>query len=102
MSTVVVATVVPLPGQREALVAAFEKAIPLVHAERGCERYALHESADKLVMIERWADDEAIQGHLHGAAFQELHAALEGKIEGDLQVMVLAPHPAGTAEQGAV
>lgn len=102
MSTVVVATAVPLPGQREAVLAAFEKAIPLVHAERGCERYALHEAPDKLVMIERWADQEAIQGHLQGAPFQELHAALEGKLDGELQVMVLSPHPAGTAEQGAI
>ena len=102
MSTVVVATVVPLPGQREALLAAFEKAIPLVHAERGCERYALHESDDQLVMIEKWADGEAIQAHLQGAAFQELHSALEGRIDGELQVMVLAPHPAGTDDQGTL
>lgn len=102
MSTVVVATVVPLPGEREAVLAAFEKAVPLVHAEAGCELYALHEAPDKVVMIEKWANQEAIQGHLQGAPFQELHTALEGKIDGELQVMVLSPHPAGTAGQGAL
>lgn len=102
MSTVVVATVVPLPGQREAILAAFEQAVPRVHAEAGCELYALHEAPDKVVMIEKWADQEAIQAHLQGAPFQELHTALEGKIEGELQVMVLSPHPAGEAGQGAL
>lgn len=102
MSIVVVATARPLPEHRDAVIAAFERAIPLVHGEKGCERYALHESPDALVMIERWADGEATQGHVAGEPFKELSAALEGKLTSGLEVVVLTPHPAGTTEQGQI
>lgn len=102
MSIVVVATARPLPEHRHEVIAAFERAIPLVHGERGCEKYALHEAPDRLVMIERWADGEATQAHVAGQPFKELSAALEGKLASDLEVLVLSPHPAGTAEQGEI
>lgn len=102
MSIIVVATARPLPEHRDEVLAAFERAIPLVHGEKGCEKYALHEAPDRLVMIERWADGEATQGHVAGEPFQELSAALKGKLAAELEVLILAPHPAGTAEQGEI
>lgn len=102
MSIVVVATARPLPEHRDEVLAAFERAIPLVHGEKGCEKYALHEAPDAFVMIERWADGEATQAHVAGEPFKALSAALEGKLASDLDVVVLTPHPAGTPEQGAI
>lgn len=102
MSIVVVATARPLPEHREEVIAAFERAIPLVHEEQGCERYALHEAPDRIVMIERWAGQEATQAHVAGEPFKELSAALEGKLDSDLEVLVLAPRPIGTVEQGRI
>ena len=46
MPVVVVATITPKPEYRDEVIAAMKKAVPLVHAEDGCELYALH--ADKL------------------------------------------------------
>ena len=100
MSIVIVATARPLPEHRDEVIAAFEKAIPLVHGEAGCEKYALHEAPDRLVMIERWADGEATKGHVAGEPFKELAAVLEGKLAAELEILVLSPHPAGSAEQG--
>jgi len=102
MSVVVVATIAPLPEHREAVVAAFESAIPAVHAEPGCELYALHESADKLVMIEKWASKEDLATHSGGDALRELGRALKGKVVAAADVSVLTAHPAGDASLGAL
>ena len=60
MSVVVVATITPLPGHADEVIAAFAETIPLVHAEDGCELYALHRAEDRLIMIEKWASREAL------------------------------------------
>lgn len=51
VSIVVVATVFPAPEFRQQAIALLEKTIPLVHAESGCELYALHEDDGRLVMV---------------------------------------------------
>jgi quinol monooxygenase YgiN len=101
--TVIVATARPKPEHRAAVIAVFEEVIPQVHAEdTGCELYALHEADDRLLMIEKWADDDAVAGHVRSAGFAKLQAGLAGKLEGELEVQLLHPHPAGTPEQGSL
>lgn len=103
MTVVVVATVHPLPEHRAEIVALFEKTIARVHAEDdGCELYALHEDADTLVMIEKWSSAEALEAHSTNAAMTEMNPAVEGKLAARTQVKVYTPHPAGSAEQGAL
>lgn len=102
MSIVVVATAEPREGCRDEVIAAFERVIPQVHRQSGCERYALHEAGDRLVMVERWADQAAIDRHLSGAPFAELSSALEASLVRPLEVMVLAPRPAGTPAKGQI
>ena len=68
MSVVVVATIIPLPEHRDAVIAAFTETIPEVHNEDGCELYALHQSEDRLMMVEKWASLEALRTHSKGAA----------------------------------
>lgn len=101
MSVVVVATIRPLPEHRNEVVEALANAIARVHSEdQGCELYALHESDNELVMIEKWASGDLLAAHGNGPAFAALNEQLAGKLIGDLDVQVLRPHPAGTAEQG--
>jgi quinol monooxygenase YgiN len=102
MSIVVVATVLPVPEHRAAVVAAFQETIARVHGEDGCELYALHAGPDRLVMIEKWASEEALAVHGKSPALAELTGRLKGKIAGGLDVQVLRPHPAGKAELGAL
>jgi quinol monooxygenase YgiN len=102
MSVVLVATIVPIPEHRAEVIAAFEEVIPLVHAEEGCELYSLHEGEDRLVMIEKWADQEALDVHSKSPNLGTLNGKLKGKLAGKLDLQVLRQHPAGTGAQGAL
>jgi quinol monooxygenase YgiN len=103
MTVVVVATIYPRPEYRDEVVATFTAAIARVHAEDdGCHLYALHESADRLVMVEKWESQEALDAHSRGPALKELGGQLAGKLSSDVDVQTLRPRPAGTAEQGTL
>jgi quinol monooxygenase YgiN len=104
MAVVVVATLVPVPEHRDEVIAALETAIAQTHpAEAGVLLYALHEGKDgRLVMIEKYADDAAFAGHAKSPALAELGTALKGKLSAPMDVQVLTPHPAGSAEKGAL
>ena len=104
MAVIIVATAYPAPEHREEVIAAFEEAIGTVHAEEdGCELYALHEGPDgRLVMIEKYASDEAAAEHRTAAGLAALREALNGKLAAAMDVQVLAPHPAGSPVKGAL
>jgi quinol monooxygenase YgiN len=104
MAVIIVATAFAAPEHRAEAIAAFEAAIAKVHAdEDGCELYALHEGPDgRLVMIEKYASDEAVAAHRAGAGLAALREALAGKLSGPLDVQVLAPRPAGSPAKGAL
>ncbi|HEX3712320.1 MAG TPA: putative quinol monooxygenase [Trebonia sp.] len=104
MALIVVATIVPVPEHRDAVIEALEAAEDQVHAaEDGCLLYALHEGPDgRLVMIEKYTDQAAFDAHGKGDALARLGAALRGKLAGPLDVQVLTPHPAGSAGKGAL
>lgn len=104
MSVVIVATAFPVPEHRAEVIAAFEAAMDRVHSEEpGCELYALHEGPDnRLVMIEKYASEDALNEHLNGAGLGELRVALEGKLSSGVDVQVLSPHPGGMASKGAL
>ena len=57
----------PAPGKREELIAAFATLCPSVREEPGCEQYELFQSIehpDRLVLLERWTDQDALQIHV--------------------------------------
>ena len=104
MAVIIVATAYPAPEYREEVIAAFEEVIGKVHAEEdGCELYALHEGRDgRLVMIEKYASDEAVAAHRAGTGLAALREALGGKLSAPMDVQVLTPHPAGAPVKGAL
>jgi quinol monooxygenase YgiN len=103
MAIVVVATLIPVPEHRDEVIAALETAIGKVHADDGTLLYALHEGRDgRLVMIEKYADGAALSAHSKSAELAELSAALDGKLSVPMDVQVLTPHPAGSAEKGTL
>jgi quinol monooxygenase YgiN len=74
-----------------------------VHKEdAGCELYALHEGQDRLVMIEKWASEAALNAHLKAPALADLGGRLGGKLASPTDIQLLQPHPAGTAQQGTL
>lgn len=102
MSVVVIATIRPLPGHREDVVAAFSQAVAAVHGEDGCELYALNEAADRLIMIEKRASQEALDRHAGGPNLAALGPKLAGKLAGAPEVVVARPVPAGDPAKGGV
>lgn len=83
----VVATITLLPGSRDVAEEALRKAVVRSRKEPGCYQYQLHEDSerpDKLVMIERWRDEAALQDHLKGPVFRELADTLDEHIELDV------------------
>jgi quinol monooxygenase YgiN len=102
VTVVVVATAFPAPGRADDVRAALLRAVPRVHAEDGCELYALHESEDRLVLVEKWTSADALATYAAAPALAELRAELDGIITGELDIQLLSPVPAGTPAQGAL
>jgi quinol monooxygenase YgiN len=96
------ATAFPIPEHRAEVIAACEAAITRAHDEPGVELYALREGPDRLVMIEKYESEQALSEHSNGAALADLLSALDGKLSRNLDAQVLAPHPTGNAQKGAL
>lgn len=105
MSIVVVATITPTPGEEDTVRDALLAAIPQVHAEPGCEKYALHESTGdttQFVMLERWESIEALAVHGKAPALAELGAAIGNLLAAPLDVKTFTATPAGDTDKGAI
>jgi quinol monooxygenase YgiN len=102
LSVVVVATITPKPDQVDAVREAILAAVPQVHAEPGCELYALHEGDGSFVMVERWESLEALKVHGRAEALTTLGGAIADKLAAPLDVRRLAPVPAGEPAKGAL
>lgn len=100
MSVVVVATIHPLAEHRDAVIAAFHRAVEEVHAEPGCTMYALHEADDRLVMVEEWESQESLEAHFRGEALVRLDAANDGRLAAPTEVVFLTALPAGDPAKG--
>jgi len=100
VSVVVVATIKPLPEHRDEVIAAFSETIAQVHAEDGCELYALQQADDRLIMVEKWASREALSAHSTGAALAAMRPKIAGKTAGPAEVVVLDAVPAGDPVKG--
>lgn len=102
MSVVVVATITPEPDEVDAVRDALLAAVPQVHAEPGCELYALHEGDGRFVMVERWESTEALKVHGTAEALTALGGRLAGKLAAPLDVRRLAAVPAGDPDKGSL
>ena len=85
MSLSVVATITTKAEFRGEVRQALIAILAPSRAEPGCLQYDLHtdrNDPDRLVMIERWQDDAALDRHLATPHFAALGAALDGKVTG--------------------
>ena len=102
---VAIATLTPLPGKVEELVAAMTDLVEKVHAnEEGCLLYALHRHPDgqRLVMVEKYTGPDAVKAHRASEHFKAAGAALAGLLAGPPEVLALEPVPLGDPAKGAV
>lgn len=100
-TVVVVAVFTAAPGKLDALRSALVEAIPEVHAEAGCELYAIHDAPDdQIYMLEKWSSAELLDAHGNGPAVARLQELTAGLTAGPTQVLRMTPIAAGSAEQG--
>jgi quinol monooxygenase YgiN len=93
----------PLPDQVESVGEALAAAVRAAHAEQGCELYALHRTSEdpiRFVMVEQWADADALAAHTQGDGVQGLLRALTGKLAGAPQILRLTALPEGDTKLG--
>ncbi len=102
MSVVVVATITPKADQVDAVRDALLAAVPKVHAEPGCELYAVHEGDGQFVVVERWESPEALKVHGRAEVLTTLGGQLADKLVAPPDVRRLAPLPAGDGGKGAL
>jgi quinol monooxygenase YgiN len=97
-NVVVVVTIEAAEGNEDKVEQALREAVPVVHTEPGCVRYALHrdpQSPATFVMIENWESAEALDVHSKAPAFLKLGAALKGLLAKPLRVQRLSSLPEG-------
>lgn len=99
---VIVATITPKPDQLDAVEEVLKRLIPDVHAEDGCELYALHRTKDRFVFVEKWRDMQALAAHGGGPSIKALNEGLKGLVAGAPDVQVLEAVPAGDTAKGAL
>lgn len=100
---IVTAIFEPRPGASAGLRSALQQAIPAVHAEAGCELYAIHDAEDgSIVMLEKWTTQEDLKAHADGQAVVELNALIAPHLASPVRVTAMSPILAGTPAQGAL
>lgn len=89
MSLSIIATIVAQTEHRETVLQALTAMLTPTRAEAGCRQYDLHvdqSDPNRLVMIERWSDDAALDAHIATSHMAQLKAVIADKTAGiDIQ-----------------
>ena len=102
MPVVITAVFTPADGRKDDLVAALRATIPAVHGEPGCDLYAIHDASDgTIVLIEKWASQEALDGHNAGEPIAALASAVQSLLGAPVALSTMAPIPLG-GEAGVI
>lgn len=99
---IVVVTLTPLPGRRDAMRDVLAQHWPDVQREEGCELYALHENDDVFVAVERWSSREIWERHLATEGNMQLGEELRPLLAEPLQVYDVVAVPLGDPSKNIV
>jgi quinol monooxygenase YgiN len=102
MSVVVLATITPKPGELQTLLDAMAVTVPLVHAEPGCELYAVHTDGTAVFMVERWESPDALRAHSKGENLKSFSASVAPILAGAPVVTVTENVPFGDPAKGTI
>ena len=100
---VVIATVHPLPGRRPEVLDVIAANVPTVHAEEGCEVYAVHtaEDPERVVFVERWSSADALAAHAASAHMAATNERLAPMLAAPTEVFTAVAVPLGEPGKGA-
>jgi quinol monooxygenase YgiN len=102
MSVIVLATITPKPGELQTLLDAMAVTVPLVHAEPGCELYAVHTDGSVLYMVERWESRDALRAHSKGENLKNFGDAVGAALAGPPAVTITENVPLGDPAKGTI
>ncbi|BCW42741.1 hypothetical protein StoSoilB3_42760 (plasmid) [Arthrobacter sp. StoSoilB3] len=102
MTVVVLATFEAKAGDEHNLLNALRESVPEIHAEAGCDTFALHEGDGAIVLIEKWESEELLEAHLAAEPVANLVRRIQPFVASDPTVTRLKSVPAGTPSQGTI
>src|ERR687888_4017 len=100
MPVVVVATMKAKPESVDAVRDILKRAVAEVHAEPGCELYALHESDGAFIFVEQWADAAALQAHSKAPAVNGMFKDVGDHLAEAPDIKMAQPVVAGDPTKG--
>ena|ERR1700757_1072666 len=100
MPVVVVATMTAKPESVDTVREVCKRAVEAVHAEPGCDLYALHEAKGTFVFVEQWADADALKTHSSAPGATTLFAEVGPHLDGAPDIKLLQPVVAGDPAKG--
>ena len=102
MSVVVIATFTPKEGRVQEVLDALADSVPLVHQEPGCELYSVYTNDKVVVMVERWADGDALKTHGTSDTYKAFSDRIEDALDGRPTVVVSHNVPLGDPAKGTI
>lgn len=102
MAIVVIATFTPKPDMDQDLVELLKETAGAVHAEYGCQRWAVHAGGGQVVVIESWIDKDALRAHGEGTVLATLNNRAKHFLKEAMKINLLRPVPAGDDDKGSI
>lgn len=102
MSVVIIATIRPLPEHREFVRRTLLRSVPQVHAEPGCEFYALHDTGTDFVFVEQWSSPDTLAAHSVSPTVKRVQSEMDGRLQVSATLVTATALPAGDTRKGAL
>ncbi|MGW5573701.1 putative quinol monooxygenase [Nocardia thailandica] len=103
MSVVVLTELLAAPGREDRVRTALEALVEPSLEEPGCLAFAPYADPnrpERLLLVEEWADPDALARHARSAHAVHAAAALSGALGAPASVRRLTPHPPGSGPDG--
>jgi quinol monooxygenase YgiN len=99
---VVIAHLLPTPGQTQKVLDVYRELAPLVHQEPGCELFALHTDGQDVFIIEHWLTPEDFQAHLASSNLRRIREALKPLLAASTEIWPVESVPLGDPDKGVI
>jgi quinol monooxygenase YgiN len=98
---VVVAVITPKSGKLAEVEQLLAGVSAAVHQEPGCELYCIHKNTDTLVIVEKWADADALAAHRNSPTMANFGRTVVELVEARA-AYVVDPVSAGDPSKGTL
>ncbi|MEU6775221.1 putative quinol monooxygenase [Streptomyces sp. NPDC046759] len=99
---VVIARLIPAPGQVQNVLDVYRELAPLVHQEPGCGLFALHTDGEGVFIVEHWLTSEDFQAHLAGSNLRRIRDATKPLLAAPSEIWPVESVPLGDPDKGVI